>query len=290
LGVTASTDYSRGHSKAHQMSIEETKQLLRTHRIAPNKLMGQNFMVEPSLYPKLCTYAALTHVDVVLDAGAGFGWLTCFLADKCRAVVAVEKDPQVALVLREQVVGLGNVTVVEGDVLKEPLPEFNKVIAAPPYYLSSQLVTWLLERKVDCAVLILQKEFAGRLAAPVGTENYGWLTVVTSQMAAVEILDAVPKALFYPQPEVDSVVVSLKPWSTKPFELKNPALFLRMTKWLFTQRNKKLAKALSPFIRDNFKLSKNEAEKLAHSFSQHERRVRELPPKDFGALANALPQ
>jgi 16S rRNA (adenine1518-N6/adenine1519-N6)-dimethyltransferase len=272
------------------MSVEETKQLLRTYRITPNKIMGQNFMVEPSLYHKLCTYAALTQADVVLDVGAGFGWLTCFLADKCRAVVAVEKDPRVALVLREQVEGLCNVTVVEGDVLKSPLPEFNKAIAAPPYYLSSQIVTWLLERKVDCAVLILQKEFVDRLAAPVGSEDYGWLTVVTSQIASVELLDAVPKGMFYPQPEVDSVVVCLRPWSTKPFELENPALFLRMTKWLFTQRNKKLAKAISPFIRDNFKLSKNEAEKLAHSFPQHERRVRELSPKDFGALANALPQ
>ena len=62
-----------------------------------------------------------------------------------------------------------------------------------------------------------------------------------------------------------------------------------MTKWLFTQRNKKLAKALSPFIRDNYKLSKDDAEKLAHSFPESERRVRELFPKDFGAIANALP-
>src|SRR3990172_2221516 len=237
------------------MSLEETKQLLQNYHITPNKLMGQTFMVKPSLYTKLCNYASLSREDVVLDAGAGFGWLTCFLADKCKAVVAVEKDPKIAAVLLEQVKCLNNVTVVEGNVLKAELPEFNKVIAAPPYYLSSQLVTWLLERKVDCAVLILQKEFADRLAAPVGSEDYGWLTVVTSQMAEVELLDAVPKDMFYPSPMVDSLVVSLKPRITKPFEAKNPALFVRMTKWLFTQRNKKLAKALSPFIRDNFKLS-----------------------------------
>ena len=149
------------------MSLEETKQLLRTHRIAPNKLLGQNFMVEPSLYDKMCEYAALGASDVVLDAGAGFGFLSRFLADKCKGVIAVEKDPQVAEVLREQVKGVGNVTVIEGDVLKTELPEFNKVIAIPPYYLSSHLVEWLLERKIDCAVLIVQKEFAKRLnAAP----------------------------------------------------------------------------------------------------------------------------
>ena len=271
------------------MSLEETKQLLRTHRIFPNKLMGQNFMVEPSLYPKLCTYAALSKADVVLDAGAGFGWLTCFLADKCKAVVAVEKDPQVAVVLREQVKGLGNVTVIEGDVLKVALPDFNKVIAIPPYYLSTHLVTWLLERQIDCAVMILQKEFADRLVAPVGSEEYGWLTVVTSQGAEVELLDLVPKTMFYPQPEVDSVIVNLKPWSTKPFEVKDPAFFVRMMKWLFTQRNKKLGKAIAPFIRSNFNLNKENAEKLARSLPNHDRRARELSPKDFGALANALP-
>jgi 16S rRNA (adenine1518-N6/adenine1519-N6)-dimethyltransferase len=169
------------------MSLEETKQLLRTHRISPNKLLGQNFMVEPALYPKLCSYAVLDSSDVVLDAGAGFGFLTRFLADKCRAVVAVEKDPQVAEVLREQVRDFGNVTVVEGDVLRAELPEFNKVIAIPPYYLSSNLVTWLIERRVDCIVMIVQKEFADRIAAPVGSEEYGWLTVVTLQRAEVKL-------------------------------------------------------------------------------------------------------
>ena len=121
---------------------------------------------------------------------------------------------------------LDNVTVIEGDVLKASLPDFNKVIAIPPYYLSSQLVTWLFERKVDCAVLILQKEFADRLVAPVGSEEYGWLTVVTNQNAEVELLDVVPKTLFYPQPEVDSVILSLKPWQHQTLRRERSKRFL----------------------------------------------------------------
>jgi len=271
------------------MILEETKQLLQNRRITPNKLMGQNFMVESSLYPKLCSYAELSKTDVVLDIGAGFGWLTCFLANKSKAVVAVEKDPKVAAVLCEQTKYLSNVTVIEGDVLKAMLPEFNKVIAAPPYYLSSQLMTWLLEQKIECAVLILQTAFADRLVAPVGHEEYGWLTVVTYQMAEVELLDKVPKALFYPQPEVDSVVICLKPWHTKPFEIRDLTLFVHLVKWLFTQRNKKLAKAISPFLRSNYKLTKQEADKLAISLPYCDRRVRELHPKGFGVIVNALP-
>jgi len=75
-------------------------------------------MVDPSLYGKLCTYATLDSLDIVLDAGAGFGFLSRFLADKCKAVIAVEKDPQVVKALREQAKGTGNVIVIEGDVLK----------------------------------------------------------------------------------------------------------------------------------------------------------------------------
>ena len=67
------------------------------------------------------------------------------------------------------------------------------------------------------------------------------------------------------------------------------AMFVRLAKWLFTQRNKKLAKALAPFIRDNYKLSKQEAEKIADNLPFHDKRARELSPKDFGAIANALP-
>ena len=270
------------------MSVSETKRLLRTFRIVPNRLLGQNFMVEPSVFPKLGDYASLRKAGVVLDAGAGFGFLTRFLASKCKAVIAVEKDSQVAEVLREQLRGLANVTVIEGDVLKVALPEFNKVVSIPPYCLSSRLVMWLLERKVECAVLVLQKEFANRLVAAVGTEDYGWLTVVAFHSAEAELLDAVPKSMFYPQPKVDSVIVRLKPWKMAPFEVKDEAFFRRMVRWLFTQRNKKLSNALVPFIRSTLGVTKEEAEKRVCVVPFGERRVRELSPKEFGVLANVF--
>jgi 16S rRNA (adenine1518-N6/adenine1519-N6)-dimethyltransferase len=271
------------------MSQEQIKQLLLTHHISPNKLLGQNFMVEPSFFPKLTEYANLQPSDVVLDAGAGFGFFTDFLTEHCRGVVAAEKDPYLAAFLRERFKSKANVSVVEGDVLKAKLPPFNKSISLPPYYLSSHLVVWLLERNVDCAVLVVQKEFAERLTAAVGTEEYGWLTVVAQQQAEAELFDVVPKTMFYPLPEVDSIILRLKPWSTTPFSVKNPAEFLRLTKWLFTERNKKLAKALAPYLKSTCKMDKAKAENFAKTLPQHERRVRELSAKDFGAIANALP-
>ncbi|MCW4000339.1 MAG: 16S rRNA (adenine(1518)-N(6)/adenine(1519)-N(6))-dimethyltransferase RsmA [Candidatus Bathyarchaeota archaeon] len=271
------------------MSQEQIEQLLLTHHINPNRLLGQNFMIEPSLYPQLADYADLQPSDVVLDAGAGFGFLTRFLLERCRGVVAVEKDPQLAAFLREHLRGKANVSLVEGDVLKAPVPAFNKAVSIPPYYLSSHLVMWLLERHVDCAVMIVQREFAMRLVASVGSEEYGWLTVVAAQQAESEVLDLVPKTLFYPQPEVDSVILRLKPHSTPAFTVKNPAEFKQLVKWLFTQRNKKLAKALAPYLKSSRKISKADAESLAQRLPHHERRVRELSPKDFGAIADVLP-
>jgi len=270
------------------MSISETKRLLRTFRIVPNKLSGQNFLVEPSVFPKLSGYASLDKADVVLDAGAGFGFLTRFLANKCKGVVAVEKDPRVAAVLREQLRGFADVTVIEGDVLKVAVPDFSKVISIPPYYLSSRLVMWLFDRGFECAVLILQREFANRLVAAVGTDAYGWLTVVAFHSAKVELLDAVPKSMFFPQPEVDSVIVRLTPWTAVPFEVRDEAFFRRMVRWLFTQRNKKLSNGLVPFVKSEFEVGKEDAEKLACGLPFRDRRARELSPKDFGALANAL--
>jgi 16S rRNA (adenine1518-N6/adenine1519-N6)-dimethyltransferase len=270
------------------MSVSETKRLLRTFRIVPNRLLGQHFMVEPSLFPKLSDYASLGKADVVLDAGAGFGFLTRFLANKCKAVVAVEKDPHIAAVLREQLRGLANVTVIEGDVLKVTIPSFSKVVSIPPYQISSRLLLWLFDRSFDCAVLVFQKEFADRLVAAVGSKDYGWLTVATCHSSEVKLLDPIPKSVFYPQPEVDSVIVRLTPWKVAPFEVKDEAIFRRMVRWLFTQRNKKLSNALAPFIKSTLKVAKEDAEKVACTFPFREKRVRELAPEAFGELANAL--
>ena len=270
------------------MSVLETKRLLRTFRIVPNRLLGQNFMVDTSIFPKLSDYASLGKDDVVLEAGAGFGFLTCFLANKCKSVLAVEKDPRVAVVLREQLKGLANVTLIEGDVLKVAIPRFSKVVSIPPYQISSRLLLWLFDRGFDCAVLVFQKEFAGRLVAAVGSEDYGWLTVATCHSAEAKLLDAIPKFMFYPPPEVNSVIVRLKPWTAAPFKVKDDAFFRRMVRWLFTQRNKKLSNALVPFIKSTLKVGKEDAEKAACTFSFREKRVRELPPEAFGELANAL--
>jgi 16S rRNA (adenine1518-N6/adenine1519-N6)-dimethyltransferase len=268
--------------------LERTKSLLRRYRIVPNRLLGQNFMVDSSILQNMVDYASLDQNDVVLDIGAGLGFLTRFLANKCKRALAVESDAKLVKGLREELKDLPKTKIVEGDIFKVHIPQFNKVVSIPPYHISSSLLLWLFRQKIDCAVLILQKEFANRIVAAVKSENYGWLAVVAYYYVEVELLDDVPKWMFFPQPKVDSVVVRLKPKKLHPFFIKNEVTFKQLTQSLFTHRNRKVRNAVLPFIKGMFAARKKSAIKMVEDFPFRDKRVRELAPEDFGALSNVL--
>jgi 16S rRNA (adenine1518-N6/adenine1519-N6)-dimethyltransferase len=136
--------------------------------------------------------------------------------------------------------------------------------------------------------LVFQKEFANRLVASVGDRDYGWLTVLTYYYAEVELLDAVPKPMFYPQPKVDSVITRLTPKKSQPFMSVNNVAFKRLLQSLFTQRNKKIRNAVLPYLKVVRGMPKEDAVKTTEKLPFCDKRVRELAPEDFGALANAL--
>ncbi len=266
--------------------LKRAKHFLRLYSFFPKKRLGQNFTVNPDLLQRLVFYSSLNKDDIVLEVGAGLGFLTQLLSQKCKKVIAVEVDPTLVEILKEQLQGLKNVDLIEGDILKLSLPAFNKVVSAPPYSISSPLLFHLLERKFDWAVLILQKEFAERLAASVGNKDYGRLTVTIYYRADVELLDYVPKEMFYPAPDVDSMMVRLKP-RNPPFHVEDEETFFELVRTLFTQRNKKVRNALIPFLRKR-ELPKKEAVELADSTIYSAKRVQKLAPEDFGILTNEL--
>ena len=265
--------------------LKRAKHLLRLYRISPKKRLGQNFAVNSGMLQRLVSHSSLTEDDVVLEVGPGFGFLTQFIVGKCKKVIAVEVDPQLVSYLRAQH-NLQNVDLIEGDILKVTLPSFNKVVSAPPYSISSPLIFRLLEQQFDWAVLILQKEFAERLAASVGTKDYGRLTVNVYYRAEVELLDVVPRTMFYPPPDVDSMMVRLTP-RAPPFPVDDEETFFELVRTLFTQRNKKVRNGLISFLHQH-KITGKEAVELADSTIYSKKRVRELAPEDFGILANEL--
>jgi len=266
--------------------LQKTRLLFRLYKFSPRKRFGQSFLVDNYLLQRLLFYASVSDSDVVLEVGAGLGFLTCLLAQKCRKVVAVEIDAKLIKILKEQLRDLRNVELIEGNVLKVSIPSFNKVVSTPPYSISSPLLFWLLERNFDCAVLAFQKEFAERLNASVNSKDYSRLTVSTHYRADVELLDYVPKELFYPPPDVDSTIVRLKP-RKPPFSVANKELFFGLVQALFTQRNRKVRKSVIPFLqRQGF--GREEALKITNSLLFRDKRVRELAPEDIGAIANEI--
>ena len=240
-------------------------------------------MVDETYLHSMAHYASLSREDVVLEIGAGFGVLTEVLYPLCGKVVAVEVDRRLVEVLKKKLAGLTNVVVIEGDVLEVTIPEFNKVVANPPFHISSPILFWLLERDFDLAVLTFQREFAERLVADVGGKHYGRLTVETYYRADVELLETVPKQVFLPPPDVEACIVRLKPRGSKPFNVKDERVFHGLVQTLFTQRNRKVRNAIVGFLRKI-----GEQASLADSLLFHDKRVRELAPEDFGAIADEL--
>jgi 16S rRNA (adenine1518-N6/adenine1519-N6)-dimethyltransferase len=243
-------------------------------------------MVDENLLRLMISYAAVNKNDVVLEIGAGLGFLTKLLSQRGKQVIAVEADRRLMKVLQAELKDRENVVLVEGDILKVSIPSFDKVVSNPPFYISSPILFWLLERSFECAVLTFQKEFAERLAAPVGSKDYGRLTVMTYYLADVELLDYVPKSMFYPPPDVDSYIVRLKP-KPPPFTVKDKQVFSELVRTLFTQRNKKVRNAIIPFLA-GLGIRKGKLIELADSLPYHNQRVRELAPEDFGVLANEI--
>ena len=266
--------------------LEEAKRLLRYYRVVPKKRLGQNFLVDEEALHKMVSYAGISGEDTVLEVGAGLGFLTEKLAENAGGVIAVEIDRRLVEALRKRLKGYGNVTVLQGDIMKISVPRFNKVVSTPPYSISSPLQFWLLNKPFEETVLSFQEEFAKRLTASVGSKDYGRLTVTTYYRADVEILDVIPKESFWPSPKVDSLIVRLKP-RCPPFRVEEEEIFLDLVRAIFTQKNRKLRNAVVPFF-SRFRLSRREAMKLAERLPFHDRRPRELYPEEIGLVADEI--
>ncbi|MFH0897869.1 MAG: 16S rRNA (adenine(1518)-N(6)/adenine(1519)-N(6))-dimethyltransferase RsmA, partial [Candidatus Bathyarchaeota archaeon] len=267
--------------------LDETKHLLHQYNVRPNKRLGQSFCVDDNLLRRMIAYSNSCNDDVVLEIGSGFGFLTRLLSKVVKQVIAVELDPKLFEALRNGLKDGRNIQIISGNILKITLPKFNKIVANPPYSISSPLIMRLFERSFDCAVLTLQKEFAEKLNAQVGTRNYGPLTIVADYKVYLNILEQLSRDSFYPQPKIESVVVFIKTHIPK-FSLRDEKLFFRLVDYLFTQRNRKVKKPLESFFLKEMRISKVEAGLIIKGLPFTEERVSDLKPEEFGALSNEI--
>ncbi len=240
-------------------SVRQIRAWLSEFGVRPSKGWGQNFLTDRRVAERIIAAAQLEPSDTVLEIGAGLGALTFELAAHARRVIAVEVDARLVAILEPLLErhGLQNITLIQANALSLPVPELlrgepqAKVVANIPYSITSPLLEHLLAAKSYLTLLVLtvQKEVAERLTAKPGTEAYGALSVFVQYHAEAEYLGRVPASAFYPQPEVDSAIVRLKPLSDRlpPFEQR---WLFKLVRAGFGKRRKTLRNALGALFDD----------------------------------------
>lgn len=266
------------------MRAEEVKAVLESIGKRPNKRLGQNFLLDDSVLKRSVGFADLGPKDTVLEIGPGLGNLTEEILKTNAKVVCVEQDPAFCKFLERRFGG--RIRIVQADAVKAFLPEFNKVVSNLPYQISSPITFKLLDVGFDVAVLMLQREFAERMIAKPGTDNYGRLSVGVYYRANCEIMLDVPPHAFWPQPKVDSCVVRLVP-KPPPFKVRDRQMFSDVTRAIFSHRRKKILNSLKVDSALGSLLSSGMQPSL-ESLPYAARRAEELSPEMIGELADAI--
>jgi 16S rRNA (adenine1518-N6/adenine1519-N6)-dimethyltransferase len=257
------------------------------------KRFGQHFL-EPAWVDKLIASLDASPDDTFLEIGPGRGALTRPLSARVRRVVAVEIDRELAAALPSQVEQ--NVRVVEGDFLEVELDEVLRgeprpvrVVGNLPYNVSSPILFRLLHaadegRTFRDATLMLQKEVADRLVAPVGGADYGTLAIQVALLADVERVLTLPPGAFRPPPKVTSAVVRLR-FRPAAEDVGSLAAFERVVRGVFLQRRKTLANAFAP-VAATFGRTASEVIDLAGL--DPSKRPQELTVAEMARLARAV--
>ena len=240
------------------MNLSDTKTLLKTYGLKPNKLLGQNFLICENILANIIEAAELIPDDIVLEIGPGLGVLTIELARKVKTVIAVEKDIKMFALLKDVLKNekIDNVEIANEDGLNYSPPSTPyKLIANLPYYITNPIIMKFLEAETQPAcnavatagrpelmVLMVQKEVAQRICSNPPKMNK--LAVFCQFYSQPKIIDYVPKTCFWPSPKVDSAIIKLTPTETT----EGPSFRVSFSKIVnagFSQPRKQLLNNLS---------------------------------------------
>lgn len=276
--------------------IGTIKEILSRHGFTFSKSLGQNFLINPSVCPRMAEYSGADSGVGVIEIGPGIGVLTnelCKLADK---VVAIELDKRLLPVLEETLGEYDNLKVVNADVLELDLHKLIKeefdgmevvVCANLPYYITSPVIMKLLEERlpIKAVTVMVQKEAAQRICAEVGSRQSGAVTVAVNFYAKPEMLFGVSAGSFMPAPKVDSAVIRLNVLSDSPVIIDNEEKFFSVVKAAFSQRRKILANSLC----SGLSLDKAKVFEILRECGIPENiRAEKLSLQNFADIANCL--
>ena len=275
--------------------ISVIRDILSRHGFTFSKALGQNFLINPSVCPRMAESAVEGEHTGVLEIGPGIGVLTRELLERAEKVVAGELDRRLLPVLEETLGRYDNLKVVNADVLELDL---NKLIAGEfdgmdvavcanlPYYITSPVIMKLLEDHlpVRTITVMVQKEAAVRLCAEPGTRDSSAITAAVRYYCTPELLFHVSSGSFMPAPRVDSAVIQLRLHEPQVHP-KDEKTFFKVIRAAFSQRRKTVLNSLS----SSLSLDKTAMRAILESAGvDATARAERLTLGDFAAIADAV--
>ncbi|MDR0309484.1 MAG: 16S rRNA (adenine(1518)-N(6)/adenine(1519)-N(6))-dimethyltransferase RsmA [Candidatus Methanoplasma sp.] len=259
------------------MSREETGRLMAETGVVPRKSKGQNFLIDGRVADRQVGFAGISEKDRVLEVGPGLGILTSRLVERSGDVTCIEIDDTLSDYI-QRTYG-DRLRLIRGDAVKVPFPPFDVFVSNLPYSVSTPIIFKLLDYDFRKAVVMVQREFADRMTADVGSPDYSRLTVNLFYKADCRLLENVPRSRFKPQPKVDSAVVEIVP-RPAPFGVISEELFFIVTEIAFNHRRKKIGTSLkrADLIKDGWDIPFLDS------------RIEDLRPAEIGEIADSIAQ
>ena len=241
------------------------KKLLSRHNFKFSKSLGQNFLINPYICPKMAIESDTNKNTGVLEIGPGIGVLTYELAKISKKVVALEIDSRLIPILNETLNEFSNTKIINCDILKVDLKEIIEkefhnmdviICANLPYYITSPIIMKLISENlpIKSVTAMVQKEVAHRFCAGDQNRNTGSISIAIKYYTNSEIIFHVEKDSFFPAPKIDSSIIKLTLRKTPLVDVTNKKLFFKTVRAAFSQRRKTLLNSLTY----NMNISKND--------------------------------
>lgn len=233
--------------KASIATIKKTKEIQDRYQVFTKKTFGQNFIIEPRVVEKIADAAIQDAQELVFEIGPGIGALTECLCQKADQVIAFEIDERLPQVLEHEI-GFDHLEIILQDILKVDLEGIiqekrkpgQKVVFASnlPYYITTPILFRLFEAKepIERITVMMQKEVGERFLAKENEKEYNALSVITQYRCDVKKVMDVSRHVFWPKPNVDSMVVQFT--FHHRYALEKEEQLFKMVKACFTQRRK----------------------------------------------------
>jgi len=232
-------------------SPREVMALLESGGIRPNKVLGQNFLIDRNILDAIVAAAELSSADVAIEVGPGLGVLTEQLMARCAKVVAIEKDAGLHQILERRWGGDPRLELIHADALDADLASrfaagATRLVSNLPYSVGVRVVVDAATCEAAPAVMVvlLQKEVAERFVAGPGTSDMGAVSIWLQQRYDIALVKTVKPSCFHPRPEVVSAVVKLVRHERFPLDAAARAALQALTKAAFLHRRKQLAASL----------------------------------------------